>query len=121
VRSRLLVECVAAGVVAVDAPYTYGDLDGLRADTLLGRRLGYHAKTVIAPGQVATVAEALTPSPEALERARRLVAGFDGARAAGRDRVEHEGALVDVPTYLTAKRLIARAEALAEHNSRSRH
>ena len=120
VRSRFLVECIAVGVVAVDAPYTFTDLEGVRADTLHARGLGYHAKSVVSPAHVAVVNEVLTPSPESVERALRLVAAFDAARAAGRDRVEHEGTLVEVPTYLTAKRLIARAEALAAF-MRSQH
>jgi citrate lyase subunit beta/citryl-CoA lyase len=113
VRSRFLVECVAAGVVAIDAPYTFSDVEGARADTLHARRLGYHAKSVVSPLHVAAVNDVLTPGEESVGRAQRLVAVFEAARAAGRDRVEHEGSLVEVPTYLTAKRLIARAEALA--------
>jgi citrate lyase subunit beta/citryl-CoA lyase len=117
VRGRFLVECVAVGVVAIDAPYTFSDLEGARAETLRSRRLGYQAKSVVAPAHVAAVADALTPTPEAVERARRLVEAFDAARAAGRERVEHEGALVEVPTYLNAKRLISRAEALSGFTS----
>jgi citrate lyase subunit beta/citryl-CoA lyase len=113
VRGRFLVECVAAGVVAIDAPYTFGDVEGARAETLRSRRLGYQAKSVVAPPHVAAVADVLTPSPEAVERARRLVEAFDAARAAGRERVEYEGALVEVPTVLNAKRLISRSEALS--------
>ena len=113
VRSRFLVECVAAGVVPIDAPYTFSDIEGARAETLRSRRLGYQAKSVVAPAHVAAVTEVLTPGPEAVDRARRLVEAFDAARAAGRERVEYEGALVEVPTYLTAKRLISRAEALS--------
>ena len=113
VRSRFLVECVAAGVVAIDAPYTFSDVAGARAETVRSRRLGYQAKSVVSPAHVAAVTDVLTPSPEAVERSRRLVEAFDAARAAGRERVEHEGALVELPTYLTAKRLISRAEALS--------
>jgi citrate lyase subunit beta/citryl-CoA lyase len=112
-RSRFLVECVAVGVVAIDAPYTLSDVEGLRADTLYARRIGYHAKSVVSHLHVSVVNDVLTPSPDSVERARRLVEAFEAARAAGRDRIEHEGTLVEVPTYLTAKRLIARAEALA--------
>jgi citrate lyase subunit beta/citryl-CoA lyase len=112
VRGRFLVECVAAGVVAIDAPYTFSNVEGVRAETLCSRRLGYQAKSVVSPAHVGAVTDVLTPSAEAVERARRLVEAFDAARAAGRERVEHEGALVEVPTYLTAKRLISRAEAL---------
>jgi citrate lyase subunit beta / citryl-CoA lyase len=113
VRGRFLVECVAAGVVAIDAPYTFSDVEGARAETMRSRRLGYRAKSVVAAGHVAAVTDVLTPSAEAVERARRLVEAFEAARAGGRERVEHEGALVEMPTYLTAKRLISRAEALS--------
>jgi citrate lyase subunit beta/citryl-CoA lyase len=113
VRGRFLVECVAVGVLAIDAPYTFSDVEGARAETLRSRRLGYRAKSLVSPAHVAAVTDVLTPSVETVERARRLVAAFEAARAAGRERVEHEGSLAEVPTYLTAKRLIARAEALA--------
>jgi citrate lyase subunit beta/citryl-CoA lyase len=115
VRSRFLVECVAANVVAVDAPYSFTDIAGARADTLQSRRLGYGAKAIVATAHVAVINEILTPTPEAVERARQLVAAFESARASGRDRVEYEGALVEVPNYLTAKRLIARADSLAAY------
>ena len=113
VRGRFLVECVAVGVLAIDAPYTFSDVEGARVETLRSRRLGYRAKSLVSPAHVAAVTDVLTPSVETVERARRLVAAFEAARAAGRERVEHEGSLAEVPTYLTAKRLIARAEALA--------
>ncbi|HSD54458.1 MAG TPA: CoA ester lyase [Burkholderiales bacterium] len=112
VRQRFLVECVAAGVMAIDAPYTFSDVEGARADTLYARRLGYRAKGVVVPAHVAPINTVLTPDAEAIARARRMVEAFDAARAAGRDRVEMDGALVEVPTYLNAKRLIARDEEL---------
>jgi citrate lyase subunit beta/citryl-CoA lyase len=112
VRQRFLVECVAAGVMAIDAPYTFSDVDGARADTLFARRLGYRAKSAVLPAHVAPINAVLTPDAEAIARARRVVEAFDAARAEGRDRVEIDGALVEVPTYLNAKRLLARYEEL---------
>ena len=38
-RQRFLVECVAAGVVAIDAPYTWRDAEGVERDTRWARRL----------------------------------------------------------------------------------
>jgi citrate lyase subunit beta/citryl-CoA lyase len=112
VRQRFLVECVAAGVLAIDAPYTFSDADGARGDALYARRLGYRAKSAVLPAHVEVINAVLTPDPEAIARARRLVEAFDAARAAGRDRVEVDGNLVEVPTYLNAKRLLARDEEL---------
>jgi len=112
VRQRFLVECVAAGIVAIDAPYTWRDAEGLERDTRWARRLGYKAKSCVAPEHAAIVNRVLTPSAEEIARARQIVAAFETARAAGRDRAEFDGSLVEVPTYSNMKRLLARAEAL---------
>jgi citrate lyase subunit beta/citryl-CoA lyase len=111
-RSRFLVECVAAGVVAIDCPYTYSGLAGAEADLIVARRLGYKAKSIVNTDQVVLVNRILTPSAEEIARARAVIAAFDAARAQGRDRVEVEGLMVEVPTYLAAKRLLARADEL---------
>lgn len=119
VRQRFLVECVAAGVLAIDAPYTFSDADGARADARYARRLGYRAKSAVLPAHVGVVNSVLTPDAEAIARARRLVEAFDAARAAGRDGVEVDGTLVEVPTYLNAKRLLARDEELRAAGNKS--
>ncbi len=113
-RQRFLVECVAAGVVAVDCPYTLSDLDGLSRDTRWARRLGYVAKSLVAPDHARIVNGILSPDESEVRRARRLVAAFETARSAGQGRVELEGALVELPAYHTAKRLLARHEAMQE-------
>jgi citrate lyase subunit beta / citryl-CoA lyase len=113
-RQRFLVECVAAGVVAVDCPYTFSDVEGLARDVRWARRLGYTAKSLVDPAHAKIVNDALTPGENELRRAREIVAAFEAARAQGRSRAELHGALVEVPTYSNAKRLIARGEALRQ-------
>ncbi|HEX6980767.1 MAG TPA: CoA ester lyase [Alphaproteobacteria bacterium] len=113
VRARFLVECVAAGVVAVDCPYTFADAEGVEAETRQARRLGYRSKSCVAPAHAGIINRVLTPAPDEVAQARRIIDAFEDARARGLDRVEVDGSLVEVPTYLNAKRLVARAEALA--------
>lgn len=108
-RSRFLVECVAAGVLAIDCPYTFSDLTHAEADLRFARGLGYKAKSIVNTDQVALVNRLLTPSAEEVERASQLVAAFEAARAEGRDRALVDGLMVEVPTYRAAKRLLARA------------
>jgi citrate lyase subunit beta/citryl-CoA lyase len=107
-----LVECVAAGVVAVDCPYTWSDLEGVERDTRWARRLGYGARSLVDPAHAAVVNRLLTPDGEELRQAQRIVAAFETARARGDARVELDGSLLEVPTYSNAKRLLARWDAL---------
>ena len=108
-RQRFLVECVAAGALAIDCPYTWADEAGAERDTRWARRLGYKAKSAVNHDHVTIINAILTPSAEEIARARQIVSAFDAARAAGQARVEVEGSLVEVPTYTTAKRLLDRA------------
>jgi citrate lyase subunit beta/citryl-CoA lyase len=103
VRSRFLLECRAAGVEAIDCPYTFSDVKGAAADARYARRLGYRMKSLVDPAHAAVVNRALTPS---LAQARKIVAAFERARAQGKDRAKLGGALIEVPVYAAAKRLL---------------
>ena len=113
-RQRFIVECVAAGVVAVDCPYTWSDIEGVERDARWARRLGYVAKSLVDPAHAAVVNGVLTPHDDEIRLAREIVTAFESARAAGEARVEVNGSLVELPTYFTAKRLLARGEAMRE-------
>jgi citrate lyase subunit beta/citryl-CoA lyase len=113
-RQRFIVECRAADVVAVDCPYTFSDAEGVERETRYARRLGYVAKSLVDPAHAAIVNGVMTPGEDDLRRAREIVNAFEAARERGGGRVELDGALVEVPTYSNAKRLIARAEALQD-------
>ena len=113
-RQRFIVECRAADVVAVDCPYTFSDTEGVERETRWARRLGYVAKSLVDPAHAAIVNGVLTPGEDELRRAREIVAAFEAARERGGGRVELDGALVEMPAYSNARRLIARAEALRQ-------
>lgn len=113
-RQRFLVECVAAGVVAVDCPYTWSDVEGVERDTRWARRLGYVARSLVDPAHAVVINGLLTPNADDVSRADKIVATFEAARARGEARVELDGSLVEMPTYSNAKRLLARASALRQ-------
>ena len=111
-RQRFLMECVAAGVLAVDFPYTWCDTSGAEAEARMARRLGYKAKSAVVVEHARVINAVLTPSPDEVAAARRIVAQFEAARAQGQARVDVDGAMVEVPIYANARRLLERAEAL---------
>jgi citrate lyase subunit beta/citryl-CoA lyase len=108
VRSRFLVECRAAGVDAVDCPYTFSEVEGAVADARYARRLGYRMKSLVLPSHARALNAVFTPTPGQLRKAKRIVAAFEKARAAGKDRAEVDGALIELPIYAAAKRLLVR-------------
>ena len=111
-RTRFLVDCVAAGVLAIDSPYTWTDDEGLSADTAWARRHGFTAKSTVAPPHAARINDLLTPDAAEIALAEEVVAAFEAARREGAGRVEVRGSLVEVPIYNNAKALLQRATAL---------
>ena len=105
-RARFILECRAAAIEPIDAPYTYSDAEGAVEETRRARRLGYRTKSLVRPEHVAAVREALVPTQLELEHARKVVAAFDAARRRGEDRALVDGLWIEVPTYLNARRLV---------------
>jgi citrate lyase subunit beta/citryl-CoA lyase len=106
VRARFLVECRAAGVEAIDCPYTFSDASGALADARYAKRLGYRMKSLVDPSHARAINSVFSPSKKEIASARRIVSAFEKARAAGKDRAKVGGALIEVPIYAAAKRLI---------------
>jgi len=109
VRSRFLVECRAAGVEAIDCPYTFSGVTGAVAEARYAKRLGYRMKSLVDPAHAKAINAVFTPSKAELAKARKIVAAFEKARAAGRERAKVDGALIEVPIYAAAKRLLESA------------
>lgn len=107
VRARFLVECRAAGVEAIDCPYTFSDLKGAVAEARHAKRLGYRMKSLVDPAHAGALNAVFSPSKAELAKAKRIVAAFEKARAAGKDRAKVGGALIEVPIYSAAKRLLS--------------
>lgn len=105
-RGRFVLECRAAGIEPIDAPYTFADSEGAAEEARRTRRLGYRTKAVVRPEQVRPVREALVPTPQEIAYARQVVAEFEAARRRGEDRALVEGLWIEVPTYLNARRLL---------------
>ena len=60
------------------------DAAGVERDTRWARRLGYKAKSAVAPWHAAIINRVLTPSADEVERAERIVAAFEAAQARAR-------------------------------------
>lgn len=113
-RSVLVLASAAAGLPGpVDGPTTaLDDPAVLDADLRRARALGFTGAFCLHPGQVDAVNAAHTPSPEAVERARRTVEAATGAGGGDGRAVRVDGAMVDAPALAAARAVLARADAL---------
>lgn len=108
-RQRFLLECRAAGVEAIDCPYTFSDAKGAAADARWAKRMGYRMKSVVDSSHVRAINRVLTVQPHEVSRARKIISAFEESRRQGRERARVAGKLVEVPIYAAAKRLLASA------------
>jgi citrate lyase subunit beta/citryl-CoA lyase len=107
-RNLTLLGAVAAGVAPIDSVFTnFRDAEGLRAEAIAARRDGFSAKMAIHPAQVTVINEVFTPTPEAVARARAIIAAFEAAPGAG--VIGFDGEMLDRPHLLRAERILARA------------
>lgn len=111
-RRRFLLDCRAAGIEPIDAPYTFSDVDGAVREARGSRRLGYRSKSLVRAEHAAALNQALTPDADELRRAAAIVQAFEAARGRGEERALVDGLWVEVPTWRNARRLLERARAL---------
>jgi citrate lyase subunit beta/citryl-CoA lyase len=112
-RSQVLLGARAAGVpYPMEAVFMdFRNQEGLRVECELARTLGYVGKVAIHPAQVEVINDVFTPSPEAVEYQRKVLAAFEEAEAAGKASIAVDGKMVDYAVARVARTIIARAEA----------
>ncbi len=109
-----LLAARAAGKIIVDGVYNaFRDPEGLAAECAQGRDLGFDGKTLIHPDQIATANAAFAPDAAELDLARRQIAAVAEAQAEGRGVAVLDGRIVETLHVEAARRLLARAEAIA--------
>jgi citrate lyase beta subunit len=109
-----LLAARAEGLVCVDGVYNaFRDDEGLRAVCRQGRDMGFDGKSLVHPAQIAIANEVFAPSEEEVALARRQVAAFEAAAGRGEGVAVVDGRIVENLHVATARRLLARADAVA--------
>lgn len=109
-----LIAARAAGALIVDGVYNaFKDDGGLRAECEQGRDLGFDGKTLIHPAQIDIANELFAPSEADIDLARRQIAAFEEVEASGQGVAVVDGKIVENLHIVTAKALLAKAEAIA--------
>jgi len=113
----------AAGIMPLGFVGTvaeFHDLDGFRETVRRSRRLGFMGASVIHPSQIAILNEEFGASAAQIDDARRVVAAYEEALAAGVGAVTVDGKMIDVPIVERAQLLLEREEAIAAREAKKR-
>ena len=109
-----LLAARAHGVVAIDGVYNaFKDDVGLRQECEQGRDMGFDGKTLIHPAQLAEANSVFAPSDAEVELARRQIAAFEEAEAAGQGVAVVDGKIVENLHIVTAQQTLAKAKMIA--------
>jgi len=107
-RSLTLLAASAAGVAAIDTVFpVFRDADAFSRECAEAERDGFTGKMAIHPAQVPIINAAFTPSQEAIDHARRVIAALQDAGETGVASID--GEMVDRPHLARAERVLARA------------
>jgi citrate lyase subunit beta/citryl-CoA lyase len=74
---------------------------------------------VIHPAQIPILNEEFAPPAGDVASARKIVAAYDEAVAAGRGSISVDGKMIDVPVVLRAQEVLAIHQAIKEREART--
>lgn len=113
--SLCLLAARAAGKAILDSVYNdVTDVEGFEAECRQARQFGFDGKTLIHPSQIEPCNRVFAPSDEEIAHARRVIAAFEEASAAGRGVVTVDGRMVENLHVDNARRVLAVAEAIGK-------
>lgn len=107
-RARIAAAAAAVGVQALDHVHVAIDDDeGLRAEALEARELGFHGKWAIHPRQIAVINAAFAPTGDELREAKRIIVAYEKAKSSGQGAIAVDGMMVDEATLKVMERRAA--------------
>lgn len=112
-RFRVVNAAKAAGVQAIDSVFSdVADMEGLRKWGEQSRAMGFEGMGCIHPLQIQVIHEAYAPSQVEIEKALKIVAAFEDAKAKGLGVVSLGSKMIDPPVVNRAVKLVERARKM---------
>ena len=106
-RNQVVWAAKAAGVQAIDSIFSdVSDMDALRAETLLVKRLGFTGKSLVNPRQIEIIHDVFRPTAEEIQHALEVMEAIKRAREMGTGVISMKGKMVDAPVVARAARTI---------------
>jgi len=111
-RTQVLWAAKAAGIQAIDTIFAdVNDMEGLRAETELAKKLGYTGKSMVNPRQIDVIHEVFAPKQEEIDYAMQVIEAIKRARQMGTGVISLGGKMIDAPVVKRAGRVLRTAHA----------
>jgi len=111
-RMNVLWAAKAAGIQALDSIFSdVNDMDALRAETELIKKLGFTGKSLINPRQIDVVHEVFAPKQAEVDYALQVMDAIKRAREMGTGVISLKGKMIDRPVVVRAARVLSTARA----------
>ena len=113
-RGRIVLASRAAGIEPpIDSVFIdLKDREHLELSTQKALEFGFQGKLCIHPDQVNLVNDVFTPDVAEVTRAKRIIAAFEEAEAAGSASIQVDGYFVDYPIVEKARRVLEISERI---------
>lgn len=104
-RAAIVMACADARIPAIDAPWlALDDLDGLAAEAVRIKAMGFAARALVHPKHVATLHGVMRPTAEQIAEAHEAEAAYaEGGEAA----VRFKGKMLEAPVMARYRRILA--------------
>ncbi|MGB5485458.1 HpcH/HpaI aldolase/citrate lyase family protein [Parasphingorhabdus sp.] len=113
IMTQTVIAARAYGLNIIDSVYNdFNDPDGLEAECLEAKKLGFDGKSLIHPAQIETANRVFAPQPEALAEAEAIIAAFKDPINAGKGVIVVNGKMTELLHFKQAKQLVATSEAI---------
>ncbi len=113
-QANIVAACRTHGLLPVDGPFgDFSDDEGFRAQARRSATLGMVGKWAIHPKQVALANEIFTPSDEAVNEAKEILAAMEKAKKEGAGAAVYKGRLIDIASIKQAEVVVRQAEMIA--------
>jgi citrate lyase subunit beta/citryl-CoA lyase len=119
--SSVVTVCKASGIAPMGllgSIANFRDLQAFEQAAARARDVGCAGASCIHPDQVAVLHRVFSPAPERVAYARKATAAFEEGVQRGTASVNVDGAMVDTPVYVRARRILEHAAAIAEVEKR---
>ena len=111
-RMNVLWGAKSAGIQAIDSIFAdVNDMESLRRETELVKRLGFTGKCMVNPRQIDVIHEVFAPKQEEVDYALEVMDAIKRAREMGTGVISLKGKMIDRPIVVRAARVINTARA----------